>query len=614
MLSPRTIHGLSSVTAHPGRQVMVVPGIETADAAAILLADVPLAIVTWPNGGPDTCDWQPLAGRRVILWPEGTAVGGVSLDALAAILVGIGCAVRVVEGGEGLASGIQAGWTAPAVIDYAKARARDWTGPIEEEVRLPEQDEPRPGVHSTRHETRPHPSAPRGAGGAALALGIGTGGPHPNKLAQHTVGNVTAIRGATIPLPDDLDDYRANFVTDEHGKIAPRIDKNYFWMLRGHPAMRGIFAFNVMENRPFLMARPPWDRTDGKWASRPLSEGDVGETLMWLQTEGMRPKKQETRDAIKLAAGYTKYNPVVDYLRGLRWDGCPRLQGGAWESDTVPPLSTEYLGAPPDDIFATFVTKWHVAAVARAFRPGIKVDTMMILESAQGKFKSTYLRSMATIHGHEYFASDVGDIGNAGSVMLLQGCWIVEIAELAGVKRQEIEIVKSWLSRTTDRYVPKYEGEPRDVPRNYIVAGTHNPSGHGYLKDPTGARRFWPVPITEVDLDRVERDRDQIWAEAVMLFHAGVRWWLTPDEERAADELTGERRVEHPWESKIDDAAKGMPSITLPAIIAALQIPIGQQTELTSKIVSERLRGTGYIQGRDKTWRRGGEAVQGEML
>lgn len=601
MLSPRTIHGLSSVTAHPGRQVMVVPGIETADAAAILLAGVPLAIVTWPNGGPETCDWQPLAGRRVILWPEGPAVGGVSLDALAAILVGIGCAVRVVDGDMGPAEVIRSGWFAAVVIDYAKARARDWTGPIEEEV-----------VTEVARE-KPRPDRPPRSDGV-LALDLGIGGPNPTTVAQHTVGNITSIHGATIPVGDDLDNYRANFVTDADGKILPRIDKNYFWMLRGHPVMRGIFALNLVEHRPFLMATPPWDRGTGKWTARPLLEWDVGETLMWLQSEGMRPKKQEARDAIKLVANYTQYNPVHDYLSRLVWDGCPRLQGGAWESDTVAPLSTEYLGSPPDPIFGTFVTKWHIAAVARAFRPGCKVDTMVIFESPQGKFKSSYLRKMATIDGHEYFADSLGDITNAGSVMLLQGTWIVEVAELSGFDRKEVNHIKAWLSRTTDRYVPKYEGEPREVPRNYIVAGTHNPSGHGYLKDPTGARRFWPVPITEVDLDRVERDRDQIWAEAVYLFHAGVRWWLTPEEERQADELTGERRVEHPWESKIDEAAKGMPTVTLPAIIAALQIPIGQQTELTSKIVSERLRGTGYSQGRDKTWRRGGEAVQGEML
>ena len=605
MLSPRSIHGLDRASDNPGWQVLVAPDAETSDAAEILLAAMPIACVSWV-GEPDATDWQPLAGRRVILWPEAPAQGGVSLDALAAILAGLGCRVRVVQGDTGLAAAIQSGWFAAVVIEYAKARARDWTGPQEREV-VPD------ALVLTRNE-RPHHVAPRGDGGAALAV---AGIPVTDRVGSvppHTVGNVTAIRGATIPLGDDLDDYRSRLIADEHGKIKPKLNHNFLWMLRGHPQTRGLFAWNEMATDVFVMARPPWDKTDGPWRDRPLLETDIYAATTWLECQGLLPRKPDVRDAIKNIATFTRYNPVSDYLNGLRWDGCPRLQGGAWESDTVPPLSTEYLGCPPDEIFGTFVTKWHIAAVARAYRPGCKADSMVIFESPQGRFKSTYLRKMATIDGHEYFADSVGDITNSGSVMLLQGCWIVEVAELSDFSRREVGAVKAWLSRTTDRYVPKYEGQPREVPRNYIVAGTHNPSGHGYLKDPTGARRFWPVPIAWVDLARVDLDRDQIWAEAVALYHKGVKWWLSPEEERQADELTWERRVEHPWASKIDDATKGMQIVTLPAIIAALGIPIGQQTELTSKVVSEHLKSAGYSQGRDKTWRKVGEAVQGEML
>lgn len=616
MLSSRSIHGLASVTAHPGRQVMVVPGIDTADAAAILLTGKPLAIVTWPNGGPDTCDWQPLAGRRVILWPEGPAVGGESLDALAGILADLGCAVRVIDGDIGLAEAIQDGWTAAAVIEYAKARARDWTGPQEREVM------PDISKYNNSTETRPHsPSPPVGGGAAQFGGNSAAAKKISNEInviqasnRRESRGNVEAIHGATIPLSDDLDDYRSHFITDENGKIKPRLSNNYLWMLRGHPETRGLFAWNETASAVFVMARPPWESGSGPWTARALWESDTFHAMTWLERQGLTLRKNESRDTIRNVALYTRYNPVVDYLTGLRWDGCPRLQGGVWESDTVPPLSTEYLGAPDDPIFGIFLTKWHIAAVVRAFRPGIKADCMVIFESPQGRFKSTYLRTMATIDGHEYFTDGIGDIGNPSSIMLLQGCWIVEVAELAGLSRKETDIVKAWLSRTTDRYVPKYEGEPREVPRNYIVAGTHNPSGHGYLKDPTGARRFWPVPITRVDLPRVERDRDQIWAEAVHLYHAGVKWWLTADEERQADALTADRKIDDPWASKIDDAVKGMPTVTLAAVITALQVPIAQQSELTAKRISEHLKAAGFERGKDQAWRRVGEPEQQEML
>ncbi len=607
------IHGLDRATDNLGWQVLVAPDPDTANSVGRMLAPRPVAAVSW-RGDPEATDWAPLAGRRVILWAHGPIQPGNGLDALAGLLLGFGCRLRMVDGDQGLADAVADGWDASRIIDYAKARAHDWTGPQEREVMPSEADEIRRSKHTT--ETRPHHVAPRGDGGAALKLdlGIGTGGTNPTNPAQHKVGNVQAIHGATIPLPDDLDDYRSHMIADENGKIKPKINHNFFWMLRGHPATRGLFAWNEMATDVFVMARPPWDKSDGPWRARALLEADIYSAMTWLEVQGLLPRKPDARDAIKNIATFTRYNPVRDYLNGLRWDGCPRLQGGAWESDTVPPLSTEYLGAPPDPIFGTFVTKWHVAAVARVFGPGVKADAMIIFESPQGKFKSTYLRTMATIDGHEYFADSLGDITNAGSIMLLQGTWIVEVAELSGFDRKEVNHIKAWLSRTTDRYVPKYEGQPRDVPRNYIVAGTHNPSGHGYLKDPTGARRFWPVPITEVDLDRVERDRDQIWAEAVTLFKAGVRWWLSADEERQADELTWERRVEDPWAAKIEETVKGLQTVTLGAVIAALGVPVAQQSEITTKRISEHLKSAGYAQGRDKTWRRSGEAVQGDML
>ncbi len=122
------------------------------------------------------------------------------------------------------------------------------------------------------------------------------------------------------------------------------------------------------------------------------------------------------------------------------------------------------------------------------------------------------------------------------------------------------------------------------------------------------------MPIVEVDLSRIERDRDQIWAEAAHLFKSGMKWWLTPDEERQADELTGERRVVEAWAGKIDDALKGMAAVTMDSVISSLQIPIGQQSDLTVKRIAEHLASVGYTQGRDRTWRRNGEAVQGEMI
>lgn len=611
MAEPRALYGLVDLLAYPTRQVLIVEGEKCRDYGARALAGK-MVVVSWCGGSRAWAksDWTALEGRRCVLWPDADQAGRETMAALADELAGHGATVRVLEIEDDRPKGwdiADTGWSAEEIIKYAKARARDWTGPTESEVMPTETSQP---------EKRPHPPVPPVDGATALnprAVELNQDTQSLNKTARAFSGNVILLHGGTLPTGDDLDDYRSHLIADEHGRVKPKLANNYFWMLRGHPQTRGLFAWNIIADCVFVMAKPPWvPSADDKWLPRPLHDDDIFRSGTWLENQGLTPRKPDARDAIKSIARLTRYNPVIDYLTGLRWDGCPRLQGGQWEGDTVPPLSTEYLGSPEDAIYGTLVTKWHIGAVARAMRPGCKADCMVIFESPQGKFKSTYLRKMATIDGHEYFADNVGDITSPGSIMLLQGTWIVEVAELSGFDRREVSSIKAWLSRTTDRYVPKYESEKRDVPRNFLVAGTHNPSGHGYLKDPTGARRFWPVPVTEVDITRVESDRDQIWAEAVTLYNAGVKWWLSDVENDAVDGLTQDRRVEDPWGAKIDELTNGLPSVTLASVASGLQIPMPQQNELTTKRISEHLKQAGFVQGRDKSWRRGEQ--QGEML
>ncbi len=415
--------------------------------------------------------------------------------------------------------------------------------------------------------------------------------------------NVQSLRGDPLPPTDDLDAYRENLLTNEEGKLKPKMASNFYWMLRGHPETRGLFAFNDVAQGVFLMRPPPWEDA-ATWIPRALSDADISKAAMWLEARQLSPKKSETRDSIKTVATHARFNPIRDYLQALRWDGIPRLAGGMWEGETQPHGAAEYLGAPADEIFGTFLTKWHISAVARIMRPGCKADCMLVIEGAQGKMKSTYLRMMATIKGHEYFADGIGDIANKDSIMLMAGCWIVENAEMDGFSRQDLRTIKAWLSRTTDRYIPKFESEPREVPRTFVVSGTHNPSGHGYLKDPTGNRRFWPLPVSSIDLPRVTADKDQIWAEAVARFTAGEIWWLSQDEESQCDRLTQDRRSVDPWGYKIDPLIGLSRVVRLDEVLDRLAIPSAQQNELTVKRVGDYLRGRGFRQDGPDKWER----------
>lgn len=597
MPAPRPLYGLQGLQERPNAQVLVVEGEKCRDAAAAVLTG--LVVISWCGGGKAAAktDWSPLAGRRVVIWPDNDASGLTTAEGVAEL-----CSAAEVKlvGLDGLDK--PKGW------DVADAIADDWMGrddlvqfmrsrvrPYVAKERIPAPaGHPRPERpnHSPAQEDRPLAGAiaqrkPRTS--ASPPRNDSTGKPAPRVL-----DNVTFLPGASLPPveDDDLDGWQARLLNNEHGVLQKKLANNWYWMLRGHPDVRHVFAFNDISQGVFLMRRPPWETdTDAPFRPRSLKESDIYQAAIWLENKSLTLKKSDARDAIKSVADHRHFNPIKEYLQGLQWDGVPRLAGGMYEGAAMPHAAEEYLGAPPDAIFGTFLTKWHVSAVARIMRPGCKADCMLIVEGQQGRMKSTYLRAMATINGHEYFADGIGDITNKDSIMLMAGCWIIENAELAGFSRPELSHIKAWLSRTTDRYIPKFESEPREIPRSFVVSGTHNPSGHGYLKDPTGNRRFWPLPVVQVDIDRVRRDRDQLWAEAMALYQAGHEWWLTPEEEAACDLLTEERRAVDPWSYKIEEAVGMGKSVTLKEVLEKLAIPAAQQNELTVKRIGDYLRG-----------------------
>jgi predicted P-loop ATPase len=194
----------------------------------------------------------------------------------------------------------------------------------------------------------------------------------------------------------------------------------------------------------------------------------------------------------------------------------------------------------------------------------------------------------------------------------MQGILIVEVAELHAFQKKDPDAIKSWLSRQTDRYRPVYGKLAIDVPRKWVIAGTLNPAGSGYLRDPTGARRFWPIPVKHtIDIARVEAERDQIWAEAVHLYEMGHPWHLTEEEMIQAGEVTEDRYEDDPWDGLIDEFIRGHDRFTMQEVIRALAIPVAQQTQITSRRIGRHLRHRGWEkrlarigQGRDYVWTR----------
>lgn len=244
------------------------------------------------------------------------------------------------------------------------------------------------------------------------------------------------------------------------------------------------------------------------------------------------------RSYLRSVAFRNSFDPLEEYISSLTWDGKTRIDN--W--------LTYYAGADSSEYTQMVGRKFLISAVARALRPGCKVDTMLILEGRQSIGKSTL---PYTLFGAEFFSDQVGDVRSKDSAERIQGIWCVEIPEMDKFSRVETNAVKSFLSQRDDRYRAAYAHNTATRLRRCVFFGTINPDGAGYLRDTTGNRRFWPVAVTSVDNEGLAADRDQIWAEARTAFLSKEPWWLTRDEERLATPEQDARQQEMVLEPKI---------------------------------------------------------------
>jgi hypothetical protein len=250
-----------------------------------------------------------------------------------------------------------------------------------------------------------------------------------------------------------------------------------------------------------------------QFASRNLIEGlpdfgpaleDAAVTRIWMMMDqrfGLRPAPDLLTDTLTDCARLNAFHPVRDYLDSLRWDGVRRLD--SWLID--------YGDAPETNYTRAVGALMLIAAVRRIYDPGCKFDEMVVLEGPQGSERSTMLSVLAV--RPEWFSDDLPL--NADSKVVIErlsGRWIVEAAELSGMRRADIEHIKAFLSRQIDRARMAYARLSIEAPRQCIIVGTTNDSN--YLRDLTGNRRFWPVLTQRWRLRELKQDRDQLWAEA----------------------------------------------------------------------------------------------------
>lgn len=324
-------------------------------------------------------------------------------------------------------------------------------------------------------------------------------------------------------------------------------------------------AYDTFKQRMVKRHAMPWDNEPTK--KYPALWGDVDDAYLqsWFHHLALKPTMEAVRNASTIAAHRNKFNPVTDYLNSLQWDGVSRIND----------LFLTYFNAT-NEMFARIVgSKFLISMVARAYDPGCKVDTVVILEGEQGKLKSTALNVLA---GDEYFSDGLPDIHHKDAADHLQGLWLVEIGEMAAVKRSDMVDVNRFLTTRIDKFRPSYGRHTIDSPRTSVFAATTN--ADVYLKDPTGARRFWPIAVgNTIDLDGLRRDRDQLFAEAVTRYRQSEQYWLNDAEYEVAKRETSERQELHPWHNTVIEYLAYRNIVYIADVLSHLKIPSDKQTK-----------------------------------
>ena len=282
-------------------------------------------------------------------------------------------------------------------------------------------------------------------------------------------------------------------------------------ILEHDPRLAGRIALNEFSGFPTVRGSLPWrkDAKDGAlW-----TDADEAYLRQYMESVWKFHGRDKIDDALKITMSEHTYHPVREYLQGLTWDGVERL-------DT---MLIRYMGAEDSAYVRAVTRKWMCGAVKRAFVPGCKFDSLLVLVGSQGIGKSRF----GMILSRGWFTDSLTRMDGKEAYEAIRGVWIVELSELAAARKSEQEAQKQFLSAQWDRYRPAFGKNVVEYKRQCVFYATTNDSEP--LRDNTGARRYWPIACAGVNQGQhigLEEEVDQLWAEAVVRYKAGESLWL----------------------------------------------------------------------------------------
>jgi predicted P-loop ATPase len=339
-----------------------------------------------------------------------------------------------------------------------------------------------------------------------------------------------------IPDEGQADDtWIAQLEVDKRG-VPMQTIQNAYIILSSDPLLKGTLAYNCFKDRIVAIQNLPWKEVQDTVNGDAWTDADDSELRRYMELAYRITGKERIMDAVSGVARANTIHPVRSFLKGLEWDGVERL-------DT---LLIDYLGAEDTPYIRAVTRKAFTAAVARIVNPGCKFDYVLTLAGPQGRGNSTLINKMSC----GWYTDSLAGIGTKEAYEGIQGFWLVELGELAAMKKTEIEVTKNFISKQVDSYRAPYGRRVEDHKRQCVFFGTTNSAA--FLRDDTGNRRFWPVrlgdepPACTVWNDLTTDIVHQLWAEAVIRYEEDELLTLTGELEAAACEQQREFTEDDP--------------------------------------------------------------------
>lgn len=562
--APRPLYGLDRLAAEPEKRVLLVEGEKAAEFARTMGGDN-YVVVSWPGGAAAwrTVDWTPLHGRRLLLWPDadrhiadtlekadkyavktGDVIpyefqpGPAAMAGIAGLLHGHALEIKVVDvgidserpDGWDAADAVDSGWNWTNFIEWAKPLSRVF-GPTEPLLDAQVIPPTAPAGEGTELEDR----APRSLYGEWERIGI-----------------ATSANGSPICNVD-----------------------NALRVIEGRKEFAGLVWFDEFHKR--YMTRFDFNT----WQPGPVREwSDVDELNLTGFMQRQLGIRRMSDDMVHKAAVIYSHqhmrNEPRDWMNKLKWDGKPRIETFFTRSFGV--IDSEYAQAASKNFW--------IGMAARIYRPGCQLDNMVVLEGPQGIGKTKALRAI----GGPWYTEAKEAVTSSDFFMVLHGRLLVEIAELDSFNRAEVTRIKQVVTCSVDRYRSPYARSAADHPRMSIFVGTTNETN--YLRDHTGARRFWPIRCHEIDLALIDAEREQLYAEAVARFKKGETWHVMPAGLTAAEQE--ERRAVDEWENIVSVHLSERTQTSMREVADYLKIDMAKLDMVVQKRIATVLRTLGW--------------------